>query len=182
MADVLSLEQTSGRRRRVELLDADLPEEGVESGAELRRTTSWAPGAERPVVQVLGRQHAVMTFQGQWTTQGTRYESILALIRTVEAILAEAGPVRLLWGDRWQRVGLVVRFTPRWLDADRCDWTLEYEPHATEQLSNAALRQRARVPRVDVTAAAVALAAVGTAQFTALRVAAAATWIAGIDP
>lgn len=179
--DVLSLEQTSGRRRRVQLLDADLPDEGVESGAELRRTTSWAPGAERPVVQVLGRQPALMTFQGQWTTQGSNYE-ILTLIRTVEAILAEARPVRLLWGDRWERVGLVVRFVPSWLDADRCDWTLEYEPHATEQLTNAALRRRARMPRVDVSAAAAALGAVAAAELITLRQVALAGWISGIDP
>lgn len=179
---MLTIEQLGGARRRVELDAHDAPDAGAESGVELRTVTELAPGADRPVVQILGSQHLPLVLRGLWDDATTRHEAVTDIVGTVQAIVVEALPVRLVWGDTWRREGLITRFTPRWEHEGLAGWELEFQTHVGEASANTTARLRAQQVRPDVGAAAVALRVASSAtQATQLAVAA-ATWARGIDP
>lgn len=180
--DPLIIEQLSGARRRVELSDADAPDAGVEAGIEQRLTTQWAPGAARPVVQVLGPKRSPMTLRGLWDGASSRYESVLGLVQTLEAIVRDGRAVRVVWGAQWSREGMITRFTPRWELSRLVGWELEFEVHVDGGTSRASAQLRAQQARADVDGAAVALAAVALSMFTARRTYAAVMAVQGVDP
>lgn len=182
MEDALVIEQLGGARRRIELLGADAPDAGVETGIEQRLTTQWAPGAARPVVQVLGAKRTPMTLRGLWNGAQSRYESVIGLVQSVEAIVRDGVAVRLVWGTTWSREGLVSKFVPRWEMTRLVGWEIDFEVHADGASSAASTQLRAIQARADVNGAAAAMRAAALSALAARKTFAAAMAVQGVDP
>ena len=149
---MLTIEQVDGRLR-LDLEGADLPDAPVSVPVRQRVSTSWAPGASRPVVQVLGVEHGTMTLRGMFADAQTRYESARSAMQTLEAMARAGRPVRMIWEDLLDRIGVLTRVEPRWEMLQIVGWELDFEPHEVEATAKQEAKLRAMQARPDAEAA-----------------------------
>lgn len=173
---MLTIEQVGGRLR-LDLDGADLPDAPLAVPVEQRVMTSWAPGATRPVVQVLGVKHGSMTLRGVFTDAQTRYESARAAVDVLTAMVRAGRPVRVTWVDVIDRTGLLLRADPQWELTQIVGWEVEFDPHEVETTSTQEARLRAMQSRPDAEAAARAMSIAALAGLAAQRTAATAAWV-----
>jgi hypothetical protein len=100
--------------RSLTLEGADLPEQGVEAGAELRVHTTRYPG---------GRGASDAGLQG-WA---------MAQSSAARALLLGGGLVELSWGDALVRRGLVKGYTPSYNRVNDIAYELVFEVHEADE-------------------------------------------------
>lgn len=175
------IEQLRGQSRdpnpRVELLGAYLPNRGVQTTVRQRVVKEQAPGADRPVVHVLGATLEPFTLEGTFNDAiSGDTNGAAAVSATLNTMCAEGYPVRLVWTvddtNLWEYTGFISEFRLEWAQGQRViGWALTFEPiESGDTLSR--LRFQAAGPddveRRVASAVAISMAAAAVQQTAAL--------------
>lgn len=144
---LLVFQESTGKRRKVELRGAGLPFAGVSWPGNMRVTTTWYPGNGIQATQhVIGPTEGPTTFQGEWNTtrlirdpvlysengqpvqEIARAFSVYELFDTLRRSGSEFEVTWAIDGDRRiRRIGRITSFDPTFDRSDDVRWSLELE-------------------------------------------------------
>lgn len=116
-SSVITIEELTGRRRRLTLRGAALPFRGVGFAAATVVATTWNPGSSEATQQVLSPQELPSDWEGEWNTnrlvpfpaevtdeQGTRpLAQAFELVEVFDSIRAGAQVLRITWANQIER-------------------------------------------------------------------------------
>ena len=123
------IEQLGGSRLRLELQGADLPDQDVEVGVKQRVKRWYLAGSPEPTTHVLGPQHDTVAMRGEFSDAATLTEgAALAQLRTLLRIVDEGAPVRVTWGDTWDRDGLLDSASGVYARSTLIGWRAAFTP------------------------------------------------------
>lgn len=135
------------------LTGARLPSQGVSAGILQRVETEFPPGAREPITQILGPEFEDMTFTGRWDDQGDDAGNTRNRVQIVNRMVAMGIPVRLVWGQAWDRPGVLIRFRETPDREDDVSWELVFRPTGIEAFKMRPTQQRNRIPQAAIDAA-----------------------------
>lgn len=146
------LEQLGGEERLLSLSDPSLaPEQGAGDGVTQRVARRWLPGATEPVTQILGPELRAMELTGIVRDNLAGDGAARHVDATLRALATEGFPVRLIWGEQWDKVGLIEDYQPEWTDEGAIRWRITYQPHASSDRDAGTIRRpEPRVQLLDV--------------------------------
>lgn len=134
------IEETSGSRRRIELIGRALPYQGVTWGGTMKTKMVWYPGNPRGTIQVLGPTEEPTTIQGMWKDRflpgqvnaigfPDLAEGVLItaenLVVAFESIRRSGNRLRVQWSNI-VREGVLTSFNPRWIRLQDVEWEAEF--------------------------------------------------------
>lgn len=120
--------------RSLTLEGADLPEQGVEAGAELRVHTTRYPGGRGASAQVLGVTEGDIRLRGVFRDSDAGLQGwAMAQSSAARALLLGGGLVELSWGDALVRRGLVKSYTPSYNRVNDIAYELVFEVHEADE-------------------------------------------------
>ena len=147
MADPVVIEQIAGERRRVTLGGAYLPNSGIRLGTTFRQVIVHPPSGGAPIRQKMGPVDNEFEIVGVLEDQPEDAEDGGAIERlaTLEAMVHEGVDVRVTWGRRIDRLGVIVDFTPEWTEGESgpIPYSMTIQPHKVERRKAAKPRSRA---------------------------------------
>lgn len=145
----ISLVETTGPKRAVQLDGRAGPYKGVEFGGSMRAEITHYAGNPVASIQVLGAEEAPTLFKGKWKrrffgvtgdpseqaeasfTVGDEFGSrtllnIPDMIKYMDSIRRAGQLLEVNWAD-FVRVGILKRFTPTIMSRMEAEWELEFE-------------------------------------------------------
>lgn len=177
----ISIEQLrddGGRAITLLLESSYLPDQGVTTPVQQRIVSTQAPGALRPVVQVLGAELQPFDLSGRFNDgiSGDRNGAYVTLQQLIQ-ICNDGYPVRLVWAisgsNLWEYEGFVERVAPVWeTGAKVIGWSLTFIPVSAQdgvkrQLQRAVRRGEEDINRAVATCMAIGMAALAVQQTAA---------------
>lgn len=154
----VTIEELSGKKRRLTLQGSGLPLRGAEWGGEQVVDTSWNPGSPVATQQVLGPTEAPSDWEGEWRTN--RLVSLPCLLSTdsstdqtivladtlrdvVDSIRISGQLLRVTWvskpGRKRVRIGRLTKFTTNDERADDLAWHATFTWIGRDQQSAVAI-------------------------------------------
>jgi len=104
------LAELEGQGRLVELAGADLPEQGLEAGVELRASVTRYPSQGRTSVQLMGVEEREITLRLALNDALTGLDGgALSMVSTLRSMLLAQGLVELQWGPSGESGGGLIR-------------------------------------------------------------------------
>lgn len=178
----ISIEQLRGGRDSeapLVLESSYLPDQGVTTGVRQRVVSSQAPGADRPVVHVLGPELQPFDLVGRFNdgVSGDTNGAYVTLQR-LRKFCTDGYPVRMVWAkdalNLWEYEGFLERVDAVWTDGEKViGWSLTFIPTAAEdgtgklQLRRAFRRGEEDINRAVATCLAIGLASLAVQQTAA---------------
>lgn len=164
-----------------------LPNQGVDTPTRQRIVRSLAPGADRPVVHVLGPELEGFDLAGSFNdgVSGDTNGAIVTLQRLV-GLCRDGYPVRLVWAlqgtNLWEYEGFIERVTPTWADGFKViGWSLRFEPMSSQDgTGNLKLQRAFRRGEEDINRTVATVLAIGLAAQAVQRAAATSRAIAHV--
>lgn len=110
MANMLTIEELTGERRRIELQGRAMPFRKVEWKQRQRSTKTNYPGNPQASFQILGTEHMPTTFSGQWRDRYLGFNQSITLVEFMQTLSDAGQELRVVWGDNARR-GILEEFT-----------------------------------------------------------------------
>ena len=139
-ASRVTIEETTGSGRSIELLGRALPYQRVAWAETQRVKTIWYPGNPTATIQVLGPQHEPTVLSGTWKDRFlpgqvnasgfasiTNPQTVTAaqVVEAFESLLRSGNRLRVQWADV-VREGVLTKFTPTWIRPQDVEWEVEF--------------------------------------------------------
>lgn len=139
------IEELTGERRSVQLVDRALPYRPYTLKTSQRLTTTWYPGNPIATSQLYGAKEDPTTLDGMWkdkyiqrrsttgenqlvpiTFNGEAPENVRAAVELMDSIVRHGQLLLVKWDQQFRR-GHLRSFEKRWLNVHDVEWTMEFE-------------------------------------------------------
>jgi len=146
VSSTVTIEELTGRKRKLRLRGGGLPLHGTAFPAKMRLKTSWLPGnSTEAVQQVLGGEDGAPEWEGKWSTptlaslpshftDGGDPKPIAraaTLVDLVDLLRAAGSKLRITWAQDDDHVvvreGRIAEFEPRFRTKDDVEWRITWE-------------------------------------------------------
>lgn len=128
------LKELEGDGREIQLLASDMPRQGVVVGGELRRVTTWYPGAQTASTQVLGTKEREIELNG-WLRD--TWEGLVGgaakMMQDLRDLWLGQRYCELTWGTLVVRRGYIADVEFRFVRETDIEYRLTFQPTEAQE-------------------------------------------------